>query len=191
MGQRIIKDHDNFQFAEQIPSSPRQTAEVRPTVILCAKSQTWEWVKQQRNEGPGWSKKLYQKVCCLSLGASRGVWNPVERPFVPVPRSPKRRRRAGGTCFGWLCLGSGALHGSLSCSGRDPLCESRSSGRAAVCAVFPVMCGSAWTRSCKLGTGSMTCTLPVTSSWSISSRSEASRALPVSPTRRSGGRSCL
>ena len=29
-----------FQFVEQIPSSPQQTAEVRPTAILCAKSQT-------------------------------------------------------------------------------------------------------------------------------------------------------
>ena len=32
----------------------------------------------------------------------------------------------------------------------------------------------------------MTCILPATSFWSISSRSEASRALPVSPTQRSG-----
>ena len=117
----------------------------------------------------------------LSLGASRGVWNPVERPFVPVPRSPKRRRRAGGTCFGVALPGIRRSARVFACSGRDPLCDPGSSGRAAVCAVFPVMCGSAWAGAANWGPGSMTCTLPVTSSWSISSRFRSKQGFACIP----------
>ena len=44
--------------------------------------------------------------------------------------------------LGWLCLGCGALHGSLLTVGVTAM-SFRSSGQAAVCAAFRVMCGSA------------------------------------------------
>lgn len=82
----------------------------------------WERSNNREMRDQGGQKSL-SKTMFLSLGASRGVWNPVERPSVPVPRSPKRRRRAGGTCFGVALPGIRRSARVFACSGRDPLCD--------------------------------------------------------------------
>lgn len=87
--------------------------------------------------------------------------------------------------LGWICLGFGALHRVFACGGRNSLCHPGPAGEPPSAQSSRLCTGALGARTCKPGTGSMTCILPATSSWSIGSSSGASRALPVSPTRRS------
>lgn len=81
--------------------------------------------REMRDQG---GQNSLSKTMFLSLGASRGVWAPAERPFVPVPWSPERWGRAGGACFGVDLPGIRRSARVFACGGRDPLCHPGSAG---------------------------------------------------------------
>ena len=110
----------------------------------------------------------------LSLGAKSRCLAPAERPLYQFHGLLSGGDELVARVLGWICLGFGALHGSLLAVGviRYVIQVQRASRRLRS---LPGYVRERLTRTCKPGTGSMTCILPATSSWSIGSSSGRSR----------------